>query len=78
MCFFPSAMMDGYKMLKFFGESQTMMFFAMGIMGVQVMQWMLVCATMQTLMCAEVSTSCYCMLDNALPQNARCRALATR
>ena len=44
--FFPSAMMDGYKVLKFSGESETMMFFAMGLCGVQVMQWMLMCATM--------------------------------
>ena len=64
MCFFPSAMMDGYKMLKFSGESQTMMFFAMGIMGVQVMQWMLVCATMQTPAASDKAAAA-CALANA-------------
>ena len=41
-------MMDGYKVLKFSGESETMMLFAMGLAGVQTMQWMCVCAAMRT------------------------------
>jgi hypothetical protein len=62
--FFPSAMMDGYKVLKFSGESETMMFFAMGLCGVQVMQWMLMCATMQTPAASDTAAAA-CALANA-------------
>ena len=63
--FFPSAMMDGYKVLKFSGESETMMLFAMGLAGVQTMQWMCVCAAMRTPDASEAAAAA-CVLANAL------------
>ena len=56
--------MDGYKVLKFSGESETMMFFAMGLCGVQVMQWMLMCASMQTPAASDKAAAA-CALANA-------------
>ena len=57
--------MDGYKMLKFSGESETMMLFAMGLVGVQTMQWMCVCAAMRTPDASDKAAAA-CVLANAL------------
>ena len=65
MNFFPQHMMDLYKAITFTGEGKTMMFFSMGIMGVQMFQHAVLLATMRTESASSKAAGVTC-LANAL------------